>query len=326
MRQEQVLRHWKILLKLEAHRVGMSPKQLAEEFRVSERTIYRDLLTLQDAGFPFTSEKIDGVTHYYLTEHPGLTSKLGFGPSELLALYLSQGILSQLRGTIFQEAIESLLEKVNAILPESAREYFRELEASIIIDLFTRRDYRKKSKEIQAILSSLRERTTLNFLYFSPARGELERELDPYCLWVMGDSLYLIGYCHINREIRTFLLDRIKKAASTKKRFKLKAGFDFRKYTEESFRVIRGDEKYEFELKFDPKVSFLIEERTWHPTQKLVKNPDGSITLKFKARGLEEVKSWALSFGELVEVIEPKPLREQIKSTCERIFKKYKGE
>ena len=323
MRQEQALRHWKILLRLEEYRYGLTPKELAEEFGVSDRTIYRDLLTLQSAGFPITNEKRQGKMKYFLINHPGILNKINFSPTELLALHLSKGILSQLEGTIFHDAIEQLLYKIEEVMPGSMLDYFQELETGIFVQLFQRRDYEKKSKEIEAILSSLRGKKTLDMVYFSPQQGEMRRKVDPYCLWVMGDSLYLIGFCHIHKEIRTFLVDRIKKAIPTKKEFKIQGHFNFQDYARESFRVMRGGEIEEYELKFAPQVSYFIQERTWHPTQKIIKHRDGSITLKFRARGRGEVKSWVLSFGNLVEVKKPEGLRKEIKQTLMQTLEKY---
>jgi len=323
MRQAQTLRHWRLLFLLDQHRQGLSPDELAAEMGSNVRTIYRDLVTLQEVGFPFTSERVEGVTRYCLTREPGLLGQINFGPSELLALYLSQGILSQLRGTVFQEAMDRLLEKVSAIIPAQARNYFRELETSIIIELFNRRDYKKRAREIQAILNCLRGKNVLRMKYFSPNRGEMVREVDPYNLWVTGDSFYLIGFCHVNQEIRTFLVDRIKSATPTKKPFTLKSGFDFRNYSAESFRVMRDGEADDFEIRFDSSVAYLIKERTWHPSQKLKTNPDKTVTLSFRARGMAEIKRWVLSFGENAEVIKPQKLRQEVKAQAQKTLKKY---
>jgi len=323
MRQEQVLRQWRILFLLDQHRQGLSPAEIASELGATIRTVYRDLATLGEVGFPFTTERIDNTTRWVLIRSPGLVSQLNFGNSELLALYLSQGILSQLRGTVFQEAMDQLLEKVKAIFPSQARSYFRELETNIIIEPFNRRDYRKKAHEIQAILSCLRDKHVLKMQYFSPNRGEMLRELDPYHLWVFGDSLYLIGFCHLNQEIRTFLIDRIKSATPTKKPFTFKSGFDFRRYSQESFGVMRGGQAEDFEIRFDPKVAYLIKERIWHPSQKIMLNPDRSLTLSFRAKGMAEIKKWVLGFGELAQVIKPLKLRNEIKASAQKILQIY---
>ncbi len=323
MRQKQALRQWKLLINLESRRFGMTVEELADELKVNKRTIYRDLATLQEAGFIISSEKIDGKTKYFLSGELGRVKDLTLSSTELLALYLSQGILSQLRGTIFQQAIEQLLEKIKTIFPESVLEYFQDLETNVFVEQFQRRAYEKKSKQIKAVFNAIRNRNTLKMRYFSPTRGELDREVDPYCLWIMGDSLYLIGFCHINQEIRTFLVDRIKQATCTKKRFKPRDHFDFRAYTQEGFRVMRSGDIEDFELKFSPQISYLIEERTWHPTQKLVRHKDGSLTLKFRSRGMDEVKSWVLSFGNLVEVKKPESLRKAVKETAEKILEIY---
>ena len=323
MRQEQALRHWRILVKLSTNRYGFTPEELAEDLGVDKRTIYRDFSTLFSAGFPLTTEKRDGKTKYILTDYPGLIDRIGFSFTELLALHLSKGILSQLEGTIFHDAIEQLLYKIEEVMPEPMLDYFKELEAGVYVQMFQRRDYEKKSKEIEAILSALRGKKTLDMVYFSPQQGEMRRKVDPYCLWVMGDSLYLIGFCHIHKEIRTFLVDRIKKAIPTKKKFKIQGHFNFQDYARESFRVMRGGEIEEFEIEFAPQVSYFIQERTWHPTQKIIKHKNGSVTLKFRARGRGEVKSWVLSFGNLAEVKKPKALREEIKQTLKQMLEKY---
>jgi predicted DNA-binding transcriptional regulator YafY len=323
MSQEQLLRHWKILRKIEPMHGGMTPEEIAADLKISVRTVFRDLATMQEAGLPFTSERIGGQTRYYLSRDAGAITQLGIGPSELLALYLSQGILSQLKGTIFQESIDRLLEKINAIFPDKAKDYFQELESAILIELFTKRNYQKKAKEIGAVLNTLRNRNTLKMNYFSPNRGGLERSVDPYSLWVMGDSLYLIGFCHLNNEIRTFLIDRISKAVPTKKPFKIKEGFDLKKYTGESFRVMRSGEKQTFELLFKPELVYIIGERIWHPSQKIIKHPDGSLTLTFESLGFDEIKSWVLSFGQAVKVIKPQKLRDEVRKSARQMLDQY---
>lgn len=50
-------RQWKILRLLESRSQGVSLNELAAEFDVSLRTIYRDMDALQDAGFPLYAEK-----------------------------------------------------------------------------------------------------------------------------------------------------------------------------------------------------------------------------------------------------------------------------
>ncbi len=43
-------------------RQGMTIGELAEEFGVTKRTLYRDLRALQDSGYPLLSEATEGLT------------------------------------------------------------------------------------------------------------------------------------------------------------------------------------------------------------------------------------------------------------------------
>ncbi|MGA2988803.1 MAG: WYL domain-containing protein [Terriglobia bacterium] len=46
-----------------------------------------------------------------------------------------------------------------------------------------------------------------------------------------------------------------------------------------------------------------IRERTWHPSQKIETEPDGSIILTLKVADLGEVKFWLIGFGAEAEVL-----------------------
>ena len=55
-----------------------------------------------------------------------------------------------------------------------------------------------------------------------------------------------------------------------------------------------------------------MKEKTWHSTQKLTSQPDGSLIAQFHLTGIEEIKHWILSFGRYAEAIEPPQLRDEI--------------
>jgi predicted DNA-binding transcriptional regulator YafY len=47
-------------------RQGITIGELAEEFGVTKRTLYRDLKALEEAGYPLVSEITDGTTYWKL--------------------------------------------------------------------------------------------------------------------------------------------------------------------------------------------------------------------------------------------------------------------
>ena len=58
-RHAEIVRHWRMLLHIDAHRHGVTVKDLADRFGVTQRTVWRDLEALQQVGFPLVDDKRD---------------------------------------------------------------------------------------------------------------------------------------------------------------------------------------------------------------------------------------------------------------------------
>ena len=65
-------------------------------------------------------------------------------------------------------------------------------------------------------------------------------------------------------------------------------------------------------LRFRADQAPYVVERQWHPSQELKWLPDGRLELTFRAGGTYEIRRWILGWGDAVEVIAPKPLREDV--------------
>lgn len=61
-RNHQLIRQWRILLRLASARVATTYSALATDYGVSVRTIRRDLAALQEAGFPLIDVIVDEDT------------------------------------------------------------------------------------------------------------------------------------------------------------------------------------------------------------------------------------------------------------------------
>jgi len=83
-------------------RHGITIGELAEEFGVNRRTIYRDLRALQDAGYPILSEVTEGTTYWKLEPSFKDIQPITFNQNELMALYFSRMLLKTIEGSPFQ--------------------------------------------------------------------------------------------------------------------------------------------------------------------------------------------------------------------------------
>jgi len=313
MRENQIARHWCILLTLDAKRHGVTVKELAELTGCTERTTYRDLDALDEAGFPLMTAKTpEGIKHLFREEYK-LRLKLNFSPMELMALNLVSATHNFLEGTVFHDALESARKKVRATLNDQHIEY-----ADAIQDMFGTtfrpvRDYGKHRKLIEAITQSLLERRRMKVTYWTPSRQkETKRTIEPYRLWYVNGALYLVAYCHVRKGVRTFLIDRIRKWELTDNNYEIPKDFDFEKYSTSGFKVLGGAKEQEVVVRVHPILKPQITEQTWHPTQKVEELTDGWLRVSFKLGALDEVKTWVQGYAPYIIVEKPRELIEDI--------------
>jgi len=76
--------------------------------------------------------------------------------------------------------------------------------------------------------------------------------------------------------------------------------------------VFQGDGEVHVKVRFSPAVARYVQEGRWHPSQKLTRQPDGSLVAEFDLSTTEEIKHWILSFGQHAEVLEPESSRREI--------------
>jgi predicted DNA-binding transcriptional regulator YafY len=72
-------------------------------------------------------------------------------------------------------------------------------------------------------------------------------------------------------------------------------------------------EPTEVKIWFSPKQAPYIEERTWHPSQRIEKQDDGSVILSLQVADEDEVKRWLIGFGAEASVLAPGKLRQEIR-------------
>ena len=81
--------------------------------------------------------------------------------------------------------------------------------------------------------------------------------------------------------------------------------FNLREYALESFGAFH-EEPFEVEWLFSADVADEAKNFIFHPKQKLIKNSDGTLTVKFKAGGRREMDWFLYTWGDNVKVIKPK--------------------
>jgi proteasome accessory factor B len=128
-------------------------------------------------------------------------------------------------------------------------------------------------------------------------------------------------------ELRTFALPRIRNVRVSKTKFRRPIDFSIGRFLEQSFGVFARPTKtkHTIRIAFDSFAAQLVQERQWHPSQKVKQLPDGGIELSLTLGNLEEVERWILSWGNHAQVLAPPELKERISKTVSALADTYRA-
>jgi predicted DNA-binding transcriptional regulator YafY len=313
-RNAEVIRQWKILRTLEASRQGESIASLARQCEVTQRTVWRDVAALQEAGFPLVDEKSNGRTRWKLLPHGlhGLESS-GLTISEVASLYFSRALVQFLAGTPFEQDAESAMDKIAAALPPRMRAFLDRLPAVLNVKAtpLKHREEQRYRKNIAALLNAVLDHRLVKMQYYSASSRETKNYLvEPYRLAYAQGGMYLLAQVPKYRQLRTFAVERIKTLSVTEQTFEPGESSNTDPFPN-SLGVHSGDPE-RIEIEFAPEAAVHVRERTWHPSQEVRETADGSIRLTLNVCNDWALRSWILSFGPLARVVSPASLAETI--------------
>jgi predicted DNA-binding transcriptional regulator YafY len=318
-RNEQVTRQWFLLQALEkpgGATIEELAQSLPEDYACHTRTIRRDLEALE-TRFPIYTDRVDGRVRWKLVEGFSRVPALQFSSTELMALVFTRDLAKPLEGTPIKESLDSALLKATRALPVEATEYIQSLHDWFSAGIGPHKSYRKHRDKIDQLARAIAKKRTVEMRYYSATRDKTaRRKVDPYHIWFAAGALYLIGFCHVRKDVRMFAVDRILSLTVTNLPCQMPLGFNVEDYVRDALAVMRGGPQIEVELCFDRKTSAWAKDRIWHPSQKATLDEDGCLTLILKVADTPELIGWILSFGPGVRVIKPETLLQRLKSAA----------
>jgi len=303
-------------------RQGITIGELAEEFGVTKRTLYRDLKALEEAGYPIFSEIIEGTTYWKLEPSFKSVPPVTFTLDELMALYFSRKLILSPGRSPFRAELGSAFKKIESVLPAK---YIARLEK--IEEMFTPLVKASKKMEFnkgtfETVQWALLSQNILKVEY-KPRSGNraIPFEVHPYSLLLYKGEFYILCFVP-GRGMRYFALEGIKKAERMNERFEIPKEFSISEFLKVPFGLFHG-KPITVKVVFDKELSDYIQKRTWHPSQKIKRLKDGRILLSMTASGKEDIKAWVLSFGARAKVLSPKLLRDEIEADLSRSLSHY---
>lgn len=297
---------------------------LAEAVEVGERTIRNDLSFLRDRFHaPIIWSKLKG---YHYSDLEWRLPSISLSQGELFALTLGARILEAYGGSVYATDLKSAIARLAERLPEQAWVNLQQLANERV--LFRAGAEIDLNPEIwQRLEIACQTYRRVQVVYYTAGRNAYsDRKVDPYVLHFSRSNPYVTGFCHLRQEVRWFRVDRIRSLEVLDETFQIDPTFDAQDHFELAFQHEVGGVPVAISIWFDPVTAPYIRERRWHPTQQIEEHPDGSLTLNFVARGLNEVKRWVLFYGKGAIALSPPELIKLIRDEIAGMSKQYPEE
>jgi predicted DNA-binding transcriptional regulator YafY len=189
-------------------------EKIAEKFKISVRTVYRDIKALCEQGIPISFEQHKGyfvVQGYFLPP-------VSFSSEEANALLLMEGLVNSFGDKSIKTHYSNLLNKVKTVLRSSQKEKLELLDNKIKLQLpaCAINDFEYLSPLQNAISSKI----IVELDYKNNKEEVSKRQVEPIGLIFYAFNWHLIAWCHIRNDYRDFKVSRILKVSSTGLPFK----------------------------------------------------------------------------------------------------------
>ena len=104
-------------------------------------------------------------------------------------------------------------------------------------------------------------------------------------------ALYLMGWDETRDALRTFKIERIRDVALTPRTFELPEGDGVEATLRRAWDIIADQPPTTVVLRFSPTVATHVQEATWHASQRVQREDDGSLTWRATVAGTIEIRS-----------------------------------
>ncbi len=308
-KRDRVARFYRVATYLASHPDGVTPSELARFLGMSRRNAYRDLKALdEELGVPVWAEGGRwGLAQAALLPAFHLTQ------GEAMAVFVAARLMAKYADA-YDPELASAFQKLGEALPEVlGRHVHRTLDV-----MAQRRPDPEGTRRLRALTQAWAERRVVELTYdtstYDRTRPARTARVRPWLIEPSTEThaLYLIGWDETRGAARTFKLERIRLLTLTPDHFDAPPDGVIEEALDRAWGVISDQELVEVRLRFAPAVAQRAAETTWHPTQVVEREADGSLVWWATVSGTIEIRAWILSWGPEVEVLAPAALRAEV--------------
>ncbi len=290
---------------------------MADRFGISLRTVYRDIKTLEEAGVLIAGEPGCG---YSLMEGYRLPPVM-FTRDEATAFLTAEKLVEKFTDSATYEVYQSALYKIKAVLRNDEKYHLESMNDSIEVvgNPYLPKD-NKTSNHIQVILNSIAQKKVLVLDYFANhSQEQTNRKIEPVGIYLRLSHWYVIGYCWLRCDYRSFRIDRIAAIKYTDTAFQkehppLKAYLaDITQEKSDLHTVV---------MLVDKDAVRWLGEQKYYNGYVSEREMDEQVEMTFLTASLEGFARWYMMLGDSAEIVSPAILKLRVATIAKEILEK----
>ena len=200
---------------------------LSEKFKISVRTVYRDIRALEELGTPIGFEPNKG---YFIVEGYFLPP-LSLSVDEANALILMASLSEKFADRSIDNHCQNAILKLKTILECSQKEKANHFSSNISV--WSTPDQISDKKYISKIQRAIVNKRILEIEYTNNNNRSSSRQVEPIGLSFYSNQWHLIAWCWKRTEYRDFKIKMISKLIETSTPFKKKEHLTINEYIQQ---------------------------------------------------------------------------------------------
>ncbi|MBS4535727.1 YafY family transcriptional regulator [Clostridium sp. D2Q-14] len=297
------------------NRKVVSARDLAERFKVSVRTIQRDIDSLTLAGIPVYS--IQGSSGGYAIIESYKLDKQIMSIDDYFFIIKA---LKSLSSAYENKKVEEALEKISAIVTEEENAIIDKRNSQLSIDLSLLREPSNVDDYLFLIQKAINNQRVLELDYTNANHVKISRRIEPLSLTFKWYAWYLFSFCQLREDYRIFRISRMRNLKLIDENFTRK-----HKNIDKLLKECQSIDKREYiNLKLLCKKEVRVSIEDYFANGKIIEEYDDFFILEISLPKNEQF--WfgiLLSYGDKVRVLEPPSLQKKILDKVRDIEKIY---
>ena len=288
---------------------------LSKEFKVSLRSLQRDMAELQELYVPVQAVQKD-ERHGYALPAEARRFPVNFGLSDVVIVKFALSLMQQYEGTGLAGYLRDLAGKVGDRLNQTISERIEGLEGKFHSHHAFRRNFKGKENQFDAALTALIYQKKLRVRYHAVGGEGRSYTIHPYTLLSYKSGLYLIArvdHAPAGARPSVFALERMERCRALDERFDMPRGWNPKTFLPELGGLLPGREE-DVEIDFDASLETYLKHLSWPRQAKFTKTGEGKLRLAARLTLSDELVGWLVGFRAMAVVVSPADFRQRLRN------------